>query len=35
LRELVTPTIWLRSLIGNKIVWRGETFTLQDGKLYR
>ncbi len=35
LRELMTPTIWLRSNFGNKIVWRGETFTLRDGKLYR
>lgn len=35
LRELVTPVIWLRSLVGNKIVWRGEVFTLRDGKLQR
>lgn len=35
LREIMTPIIWLRSNFGNKIVWRGETFTLCDGKLYR
>jgi ceramide glucosyltransferase len=33
LRELVTPVIWLRSNFGNKIVWRGETFELKNGKL--
>lgn len=33
LRELVTPVIWLRSMFGDKIVWRGEIFTLRDGKL--
>jgi ceramide glucosyltransferase len=34
-RELITPLIWLMSWFGNKIVWRGETFTLRDGKLHR
>jgi ceramide glucosyltransferase len=33
LRELVTPIIWARSLVGDKIVWRGEVFTLREGKL--
>ena len=35
LREVVTPLIWFRSLVGDKIVWRGETYTLREGKLYR
>jgi ceramide glucosyltransferase len=35
LREIMTPIIWLRSNFGDKIVWRGETFTLRDGKLTR
>jgi ceramide glucosyltransferase len=34
LRELVTPFVWLISLFGNRIVWRGEAFELRDGKLY-
>ena len=33
LREMVTPLVWLISLFGSKIVWRGESFTLRDGKL--
>lgn len=35
LRELITPLIWLISWFDNKIVWRGEVFTLRDGKLSR
>jgi ceramide glucosyltransferase len=33
LRDLLAPFIWLRGLFGRKILWRGESFTLQDRKL--
>jgi ceramide glucosyltransferase len=35
LRDLLAPMIWLGGLFGRKIVWRGETFELRDGKLTR
>lgn len=34
-RDLLAPMVWLGGIFGRKIVWRGETFTLQDGKLKR
>jgi ceramide glucosyltransferase len=33
-REIVTPRVWLLSMFGNKIVWRGQVFELREGKLY-
>ncbi|MCU1284886.1 MAG: Ceramide glucosyltransferase [Acidobacteriales bacterium] len=33
LRDLIAPVVWLGSLFGNRIVWRGEEFHLQNGKL--
>jgi ceramide glucosyltransferase len=35
LREVLAPYIWLGGLIGDRIVWRGETFRLVRGKLVR
>ena len=35
LRDLISPIVWLCSVGGNKIVWRGETFLLRKGKLSR
>lgn len=35
LRDLISPIVWLCSIWGRKIVWRGETFRLQNGKLSR
>jgi ceramide glucosyltransferase len=35
LRDLIAPIVWLLSLFGNRIVWRGKVFTLRDGKLRR
>jgi ceramide glucosyltransferase len=33
LRDCLAPVIWIGGLIGRKILWRGESFTLEDGKL--
>jgi ceramide glucosyltransferase len=35
LRDLLAPYIWLFSLGGSRIVWRGEIFRLRKGKLSR
>ncbi len=35
IRDLLSPMIWVASLFGNTIVWRGDTFTLNNGKLHR
>jgi ceramide glucosyltransferase len=35
LRDVIALLIWIASLAGHKIVWRGESFTLKDGKLVR
>jgi ceramide glucosyltransferase len=35
LRDLLAPLVWAASFMGNKIRWRGEIFTLKDGKLTR
>jgi ceramide glucosyltransferase len=34
-RDLLAPMIWAGGLFGDKIVWRGETFRLERGKLCR
>jgi ceramide glucosyltransferase len=33
LRDLISPLVWLCSIGGSKIVWRGEVFQLRSGKL--
>lgn len=33
LRDMLAPFIWFAGLFGNKIVWRGKVFTLNQGKL--
>jgi ceramide glucosyltransferase len=35
LRDFLAPFIWLAGLAGQQIVWRGELFTLKNGKLHR
>jgi len=35
LRDLLAPLVWLGGLFGNTIVWRGEKFTLRNGRLTR
>ena len=35
LRDLISPLIWLLSIGGKRIVWRGEEFVLERGKLRR
>lgn len=35
LRDLISPLIWLLSIGGKRIVWRGEEFLLEKGKLRR
>jgi len=35
LRDLLTVAIWIASLGGHTVTWRGERFRLQDGKLTR
>lgn len=34
-RDLLAPMIWIGGLFGRKILWRGEKFELQNGKLKR
>jgi ceramide glucosyltransferase len=34
-RDFVAMLLWGWAYVGNEIEWRGETFTLHDGKLYR
>lgn len=34
-RDLLAPVLWAAGLIGNRIHWRGEVFTLKDGRLAR
>ncbi len=33
LRDLLAPLVWAASFMGNQIRWRGETFTLKEGRL--
>jgi ceramide glucosyltransferase len=35
LRDLVAVGVWIAGFAGNTIVWRGEHFTLKDGKLHK
>ncbi len=35
LRDFVALLVWFLSLLGNKVVWRGEAFRLKDGRLVR
>ena len=35
LRDLVALLVWIASLAGHTVVWRGESFRLKDGKLAR
>jgi ceramide glucosyltransferase len=34
-RDLVAVAIWIVSLPGHEVIWRGERFLLQNGKLSR
>jgi ceramide glucosyltransferase len=34
-RDLVAPLVWIASFAGRRIVWRGNHFSLQNGKLKR
>src|ERR1041385_7671190 len=34
IRDLLAPLIWVAGLVGNRIVWRGQVFRLNRGKLY-
>ena len=35
LRDVAALLIWLASLFGHKVIWRGDVFQLEDGKLVR
>jgi ceramide glucosyltransferase len=35
LRDSASLLVWIASLFGHKVVWRGDSFTLKDGKLAR
>ena len=35
LRDLVALLVWIASLAGHNVVWRGDSFMLKDGKLVR
>ncbi len=35
LRDLVALLVWIATLAGHKVVWRGDSFMLKDGKLAR
>ena len=35
LLDLISPFVWLLSVFGNRILWRGEEFILKSGKLRR
>jgi ceramide glucosyltransferase len=35
LRDFIAPVLWAAGLLGNRIRWRGDEFTLKDGKLQR
>ena len=35
LRDLIAALVWIGGLAGNTVVWRGDEFRLQDGKLKR
>lgn len=33
LKDLIAPLVWAAGLMGNRIHWRGDVFTLKDGRL--
>jgi ceramide glucosyltransferase len=35
LRDLIAPIVWVASFMGNRIQWRGDSFTLKNGRLTR
>jgi ceramide glucosyltransferase len=35
LRDLIAPIVWVASFMGNHIHWRGDSFTLKNGRLTR
>jgi ceramide glucosyltransferase len=35
LRDLIAPAVWVASFMGNRIQWRGDSFTLKNGRLTR
>jgi ceramide glucosyltransferase len=35
LRDLVAVAVWIVSLRGHNVIWRGERFQLRNGKLSR
>jgi ceramide glucosyltransferase len=35
LRDFIALLVWIASLVGDTVIWRGETFTLKDGRLGR
>jgi ceramide glucosyltransferase len=35
LRDFAAVLVWFLSLVGHRVVWRGESFVLKDGKLLR
>jgi ceramide glucosyltransferase len=35
LRDLIAPIVWVASFMGNRIHWRGDSFTLKNGRLTR
>jgi ceramide glucosyltransferase len=35
LRDLIAMAVWVAGFAGNSIVWRGERFTLKNGKLHK
>jgi ceramide glucosyltransferase len=35
LRDLIAMAVWIAGFAGNSIVWRGERFTLKNGKLHK
>jgi len=35
LRDLIAPIVWAASFMGNRVHWRGDSFTLKNGRLTR
>jgi ceramide glucosyltransferase len=35
LRDLVALLVWIASFAGHRVAWRGDFFTLKDGRLIR
>jgi ceramide glucosyltransferase len=34
-RDLIALLIWAASFVGNTVDWRGDSFTLRNGRLFR